>query len=111
MRDFTRHGKRSDTDEHGWPVRYPWAQDYAGEAMVAYGHTPVSKPTWVNNAVCLDTGCVFGGRLSALRWPEQEIVSVPADRVWFARRLPRVGETPPPGEETPQAGTISVAQS
>jgi hypothetical protein len=70
----------------------------------------VSKPTWVNNAVCLDTGCVFGGRLSALRWPEQEIVSVPADRVWFARRLHRVEETSPPGEETPHARIVSAVQ-
>jgi protein phosphatase len=38
---------------------------------------------WVNNTLCLDTGCVFGGRLSALRYPERETVSVAAHRVWY----------------------------
>jgi len=104
VRDFARYGKRIGTDEHGLPVRYSWAQDYAGEAMVVYGHTPVGDTRWVNNTLCIDTGCVFGGRLTALRYPEQEIVSVPAERVWFAARRPF-----PPGEETPQAGTSRPA--
>ena len=71
-----------ETDEYGLPVRYPWAEDYRGRAMVLYGHTPVPEPEWVNNTMCLDTGCVFGGRLTALRYPERELVSVPAERVW-----------------------------
>src|SRR5258708_38130166 len=60
------------------PVRYPWASDYRGKAMVLYGHTPVPAPEWVNGTLCLDTGCVFGGRLTALRYPERELVFVPA---------------------------------
>jgi hypothetical protein len=51
--------------------------------MVLYGHTPVEEPEWVNGTLCLDTGCVFGGRLTALRYPEREIVSVPARRTWY----------------------------
>lgn len=69
------------TDEYGLPVRYLWAEDYRGKAVVLYGHTPVRQTEWVNNTLCLDTGAVFGGRLSALRYPERELVSVPATRV------------------------------
>lgn len=72
-----------ERDSRGFPVRYPWAQDYRGAAMVLYGHTPVEEPEWVNGTLCLDTGCVFGGRLTALRYPERELVSVPARRTWY----------------------------
>lgn len=68
-----------ERDEHGFPVRYPWAQEYRGRAAVVYGHTPVVEPEWVNGTLCLDTACVFGGRLTALRWPERQVVSVPAE--------------------------------
>ncbi|MDX3731501.1 polynucleotide kinase-phosphatase [Streptomyces caniscabiei] len=78
-----------ETDEFGLPVRYPWAEDYRGRAAVVYGHTPVPTATWLNNTICLDTGAVFGGKLTALRWPERELVDVPAEKVWYepARRL------------------------
>jgi diadenosine tetraphosphatase ApaH/serine/threonine PP2A family protein phosphatase len=69
-------------DQDGLPVRLPWQKAYAGEAAVVYGHTPVTEAVWVNNTMCLDTGVVFGGRLSALRYPEREVVSVPAERQW-----------------------------
>ncbi|RSS79703.1 polynucleotide kinase-phosphatase [Streptomyces sp. WAC06614] len=72
-----------ETDEFGLPVRYPWAEDYRGKAVVVYGHTPVPTTSWVNNTLCLDTGAVFGGRMTALRWPERELVDVPAERVWY----------------------------
>jgi protein phosphatase len=49
-----------ETDEYGLPVRYNWAADYRGKAMVVYGHTPVPEAEWINNTICLDTGCVFG---------------------------------------------------
>ena len=84
VRAFALYGDTTgETDEFGLPVRYPWAQDYRGKAMVVYGHTPVPEATWVNNTICLDTGCVFGGRLTALRYPERELVSVPARRVYY----------------------------
>ncbi|MBB0231181.1 AAA family ATPase, partial [Streptomyces calidiresistens] len=71
-------------DEYGLPVRLPWAEDHRGAAEVVYGHTPVLRARWVNRTICLDTGCVFGGELTALRWPEREVVSVPAEREWCA---------------------------
>ncbi|MFE0097017.1 polynucleotide kinase-phosphatase, partial [Streptomyces sp. NPDC059015] len=83
-----------ETDEFGLPVRYPWAEDYRGRAAVVYGHTPVPTASWVNNTICLDTGAVFGGRLTALRWPERELVDVPAERVWYEPVKPLATEAP-----------------
>jgi protein phosphatase len=89
VREFCLYGQTTgETDEFGLPVRYPWANEYRGRAMVLYGHTPVPSPEWVNNTMCLDTGCVFGGRLTALRYPEKEIVSVPAAQVYYAPAKP-----------------------
>ena len=68
--------------------------DYAGEPVVVYGHTPVEEPAWQGNSVCIDTGCVFGGKLTALRWPEREIVSVPALKAYAPLR--RGFGLPPP---------------
>lgn len=79
VREFALFGETTgETDEFGLPVRYNWAAEYRGPASVVYGHTPVPKPEWLNRTINIDTGCVFGGRLTALRWPEKELVSVPA---------------------------------
>ncbi|WJV45603.1 polynucleotide kinase-phosphatase [Streptomyces flavofungini] len=83
-----------ETDEFGLPVRYPWAEDYRGKAAVVYGHTPVPTATWLNNTICLDTGAVFGGKLTALRWPERELVDVPAERVWYEPTRPLRTDAP-----------------
>ena len=89
VREFCLYGQTTgETDEYGLPVRYPWAEDYRGKAMVLYGHTPVPGPEWINNTLCLDTGCVFGGRLTALRYPERELVSVPAAAVYYQPARP-----------------------
>lgn len=79
VRDFALYGETTgETDEFGLPVRYNWAAEYRGQAHVVYGHTPVPEPEWLNRTINVDTGCVFGGNLTALRWPEKELVSVPA---------------------------------
>jgi protein phosphatase len=89
VRSFALYGDTTgETDEFGLPVRYPWAKDYRGRATVLYGHTPVPEPEWVNNTLCLDTGCVFGGRLTALRYPERELVSVAAQRTYYEPARP-----------------------
>ncbi|MCP2258945.1 polynucleotide kinase-phosphatase [Streptoalloteichus tenebrarius] len=83
VRSFALYGDTTgEVDEFGLPVRLPWAQDYGGRATVLYGHTPVPEAVWVNNTMCLDTGCVFGGALTALRYPERDVVWVLAQRVW-----------------------------
>ncbi|MER7002958.1 polynucleotide kinase-phosphatase [Dactylosporangium sp. NPDC000555] len=85
VRSFALYGDTTgETDEYGLPVRYPWATEYRGRAMVVYGHTPTPSPEWVNNTICVDTGCVFGGSLTALRYPTRELVSVPAEREYYA---------------------------
>ncbi len=83
VREFALYGETTgETDEFGRPVRYNWAAEYRGKAMVVYGHTPVAEPEWLNHTINIDTGCVFGGKLSALRYPEKELISVPAMRVY-----------------------------
>jgi protein phosphatase len=83
VREFALFGETTgEIDEFGLPVRADWATNYRGSTTVIYGHTPVVRADWVNNTLCIDTGCVFGGKLTALRWPEKEIVDVPADRTW-----------------------------
>ncbi|MDR2252514.1 MAG: AAA family ATPase [Bifidobacteriaceae bacterium] len=83
VRAFALYGDTTgESDEYGLPVRHPWAEEYRGRAKVIYGHTPVLETRWVNNTLCLDTGCAFGGKLSALRYPENEIVQVAARRVY-----------------------------
>ena len=99
VRELALYGETTgETDEVGLPVRYPWAQDYRGTAMVVYGHTPVPyPPQWLNHTLCIDTGCVFGGHLTALRYPEKELVSVPAARVYYAPLRPLAPAPEPDG--------------
>jgi polynucleotide kinase-phosphatase len=100
VRSFALYGDTTgETDEYGLPVRYPWAQEYRGQAMVVYGHTPVPEAEWINNTICLDTGAVFGGSLTALRYPEREIVSVPAERQWYEPARPLTPTSAPEDRE------------
>lgn len=95
VRSHALYGETTgETDEFGLPVRYPWAEDYRGRAAVVYGHTPVPEASWLNNTICLDTGAVFGGKLTALRWPERELVDVPAQQVWYEPVRPLRSEAP-----------------
>ncbi|AYV47662.1 polynucleotide kinase-phosphatase [Caulobacter flavus] len=101
VREFALYGETTgEIDEFGLPVRADWAADYRGETAVVYGHTPMPQAQWVNNTLCIDTGCVFGGKLTALRWPEKDLVEVPARQVWCEPMRPLV---PAGGERSAQA--------
>lgn len=79
VRALCLHGPTTGaTDERGLPDRVPWADDYRGAAAVVHGHTPTAVREWRNGTVCIDGGCVVGGALVALRYPERAFVEVPA---------------------------------
>ena len=89
VREFALYGETTgETDEFGLPIRYDWAQEYRGRSLVVYGHTPVSEAEWVNGTICIDTGCVFGGKLTALRYPEKELVHVDAAKMYYEPAKP-----------------------
>ncbi len=101
VREFALYGETTgEIDEFGLPVRADWTANYRGETAVIYGHTPVPEAQWVNNTICIDTGCVFGGKLTALRWPEKDLVQVPAREVWCEPMRPLA---PLGGERSGQA--------
>lgn len=105
VRDFALYGETTgETDEYGLPVRFDWASEYRGKAMVVYGHTPVPEAEWVNRTICVDTGCVFGGKLTALRYPERELVSVPAARTYYEPIKPLA----PPKAESRDASVLDI---
>jgi polynucleotide kinase-phosphatase len=89
VREFALYGETTgETDEFGLPVRYNWAAEYRGFPHVVYGHTPVPEADWLNRTINIDTGCVFGGKLTALRWPEKEIISVAAKQTYAQSSKP-----------------------
>jgi diadenosine tetraphosphatase ApaH/serine/threonine PP2A family protein phosphatase len=89
VRSLCMYGETTgEIDSFGLPVRINWAADYRGKAMVIFGHTPVPTAEWLNNTMDIDTGCVFGGKLTALRYPELELVDVPAKAVYAESKRP-----------------------
>ncbi|MEV0192943.1 polynucleotide kinase-phosphatase [Kitasatospora purpeofusca] len=87
-------GTTGETDDYGLPVRQAWAEEYRGRPLVVYGHTPLPVASFLHNTVCLDTGCVFGGALTALRYPERELVRVEAERRWYEPVRPLLSGAP-----------------
>ena len=61
----------------------PWYEAYTGERLVVFGHWSKPEPVIRPNAIGIDTGCVYGGHLTALILPEKRLVSVPAERSYF----------------------------
>ncbi|PJD97044.1 MAG: polynucleotide kinase-phosphatase [Parachlamydia sp.] len=97
VREFALFGETTgETDEYGLPVRYAWANEYRGKAIVVYGHTPVPTSDWLNNTINIDSGCVFGGKLTALRYPEKELISVVSKQVYAKPVKPLLVEVTDP---------------
>ena len=94
VREFALYGETTgETDEFGLPIRLNWAEEYRGTATVVYGHTPVAEPQWINRTINIDTGCVFGGNLTALRYPEKELVSIAAHQTYYEPVKPLFDES------------------
>jgi protein phosphatase len=109
VRAFCLYGETTgESDEFGLPVRLNWALDYRGRATVVYGHTPTLRPEWLNRTICIDTGCVFGGSLTALRYPGSELVSVPARREYAVPKRPLLPPAPGPVPEEPHTKVDDV---
>jgi Predicted kinase len=82
--DFVLYGDvTGEVDIEGFPVRGDWASNYCGMALIVYGHTPVLEPLFINNTINIDQGVSIGGSLTALRYPEREIVQVKALNVYY----------------------------
>ncbi|MBO0758353.1 MAG: polynucleotide kinase-phosphatase, partial [Bradyrhizobiaceae bacterium] len=106
VREFALFGDTTgEMDEFGLPVRRDWAAEYRGSTSVVYGHVATAEAQWVNNTICIDTGVVYGGKLTALRWPERELVSVPASKVYYEPKRPLAT---PPEERTAQAAADDI---
>ncbi|AXF55662.1 bis(5'-nucleosyl)-tetraphosphatase PrpE [Salicibibacter kimchii] len=61
------------------PKRRDWVVKETNESpWIVYGHTPVKTPRVFRRTINIDTGCVFGGALTAFRYPEITTVSVPS---------------------------------
>lgn len=100
VRSFALYGETTgESDDLGLPVRLNWAAEYRGKAMVVYGHTPTAEAEWLNHTINIDTGCVFGGKLTALRYPELELVSVPARQMYCEPVRPLLPTTPKPVDD------------
>ncbi len=112
VRQFAIWGQTTgETDEFGLPIRYNWAAEYRGRAMVVYGHTPVPEAVWTNRTICIDTGCVFGGKLTALRYPEREIVQVVARKQYYqpVRPFPAIATEGSESHDRPYGDLLDVA--
>jgi protein phosphatase len=103
VRDYCLYGETTgETDAYGLPVRANWAAEYRGQAMVVYGHTPTTVAEWENRTICIDTGCVYGGALTALRYPERELVEVKARAIHYEPAKPLAPREPSGGGARPE---------
>ncbi len=76
--DFCRYGDTDGIDERGKPIRKDWFINHKTSALIVWGHDPKPQPLVINNTINIDQGAVFGGQLTAFRYPEKEFISVKA---------------------------------
>jgi serine/threonine protein phosphatase 1 len=70
---------RSVPPENGYDGPF-WFESYRGPPRTFFGHTVLDEPVDTGWAVGLDTGCVYGGSLTAYDCAADSFVSVPASR-------------------------------
>lgn len=94
VESFVLYGDVSgEVDKDGRPLRKDWAQHYTGDDWIVYGHTPVLEPRIVRQTINIDTGCVFGNRLTAFSLPEERIVSIPSQQPFHKEKFSYLQET------------------
>jgi protein phosphatase len=77
LRAYTLYGPTTGRKTpEGFPERIDWAPGYRGPELVVFGHQVYDAPYIHEHAIGIDTGCVFGGALTALRYPELQVLSV-----------------------------------
>ncbi|WP_186763798.1 polynucleotide kinase-phosphatase [Planomicrobium sp. CPCC 101079] len=76
--DFCRYGATGGSDVQGKPIRKDWTASRTSQSLIVWGHDPKPRPLLINNTINIDQGVVFGGELTAYRYPEREFVSVSA---------------------------------
>ncbi|MFD4704879.1 bis(5'-nucleosyl)-tetraphosphatase PrpE [Gottfriedia sp. NPDC058432] len=72
---------------NGMPVRKDWAKEYKGKALIVYGHTPIKEPRELNNTINIDTGAVFGGKLTAFSYPERTYTQVQSSMPYIEEKF------------------------
>lgn len=78
IQSFCRYGDVAGTEADGRPIRRDWTENKRSPLTIIWGHDPRPEPERKNGAINIDQGCVFGGMLTAYRFPEDELVSVPS---------------------------------
>ncbi|MFY3791119.1 polynucleotide kinase-phosphatase [Ureibacillus sp. MALMAid1270] len=76
--DFCRYGDNEGLDDTGRPIRKDWTIHHKTNTLIVWGHDPKPKPLVINNTINIDQGVVFGGELTAFRYPEKEFVAIQA---------------------------------
>lgn len=103
VRAFTLSGENSAEDENRSSPAGHWAETYRGRAIIVYGHAATAQALWLGRTINIDTGCVYGGALTALRYPELTLISVPALRDYYQRTQPLVAPREPRHSAQPPA--------
>ncbi|MDM5234548.1 polynucleotide kinase-phosphatase [Lysinibacillus pakistanensis] len=76
--DFCRYGDVQELNISGKPIRNDWFTEHQTSQLIIWGHDPKINPLKQNHTLNIDQGVVFGGQLTAFRYPEQTIISVNA---------------------------------
>lgn len=80
IKNFCRYGDVEGMDETGKPIRKDWFSHHNNKLLIIWGHDPKPEPFVFNNTINIDQGVVFGGKLTAFRYPEREFIFLDATK-------------------------------